>query len=102
MLSAVALHIISIIIVMVPSFGVYFSMTGIVNFADTLVIVTLVHVSSGLLAAIFGILLVGSWHLKADLQNCFRKKNVMDVTFVLWSLAIVLGIFLYLSIIQAF
>ena len=102
MLSAVALHIISIIIVMVPSFGVYFSMTGLLNFADTLMIVTLFHVSSGLLAAMFGIWLVSSWHLKTDLQNCFRKKLVMDVTFALWTIAIVLGIFLYLAIIQAF
>ncbi len=102
MLSAVTLHLISIIIVMVPSFGIFFSMTGTVNFADPLVIVTLVHVSSGLLAALFGIWLVSSWHLKADLQTCFRKKRVMDVTITLWSIAIVLGIILYLAIIQAF
>jgi len=73
-----------------------------VNYADTLVIVTLVHVSAGLLAALLGIWLVGSWHLKADLQPCFRKKRVMDAAFILWSLAIVLGIYLYLAIIQAF
>jgi hypothetical protein len=49
MLSAVALHIISIVIVMVPSFGAFFSIPGSINFADTVVIVTLVHVSAGLL-----------------------------------------------------
>ena len=100
MLSALVLHIISIMVVMVPSFGAFFSMSGTVNFADTLVIVTLVHVSAGLLAAVLGIWLVSSWHLKADLQTCFGKKRVMDITFVLWSLAIVLGIALYLTIIQ--
>jgi hypothetical protein len=102
MLSAVALHVISIIVVMVPSFGSFFSMPDLINFADTLVIVTFIHVSSGLLAAILGIWLVSSWHLKTELQNCFRKKRVMDVTFTLWTLAIVLGIILYLAIIQAF
>lgn len=102
MLSAVVLHIISIMVVMVPSFGAFFSMPGTVNFVDTLVIVTLIHVSAGLLAAVLGFWLVSSWHLKADLQTCFRKKRIMDITFVLWLLAIVLGIVLYLTIIQAF
>jgi uncharacterized membrane protein YozB (DUF420 family) len=77
-------------------------MPDLINFADTLVIVTFIHVSSGLLAAMLGIWLVSSWHLKTELQNCFRKKRVMDVTFTLWSLSIVLGIILYLAIIQAF
>ena len=102
MLSAVVLHVISIMVVMVPSFGAFFSMSGTVNFADILVSVTLIHVSAGLIAAVLGFWLVGSWHLKADLQTCFRNKRIMDVTFVLWSLAIVLGIALYLAIIQAF
>ena len=56
MLSAVVLHIISIMVVMVPSFGAFFSMSGTVNFADILVIVTLIHVSAGLIAAVPGIL----------------------------------------------
>jgi hypothetical protein len=45
---------------------------------------------------------VSSWHFKTDLQTCFRKKRIMDITFILWSLAIVLGITLYLAIIQTF
>ena len=87
---------------MVPSFGVFFAVPGSVNFADTLVIVTFVHVTAGLLAALLGVWLVSSWHLQADLKPCFRKKRVMDFTIVLWSLAIVLGIVLYLAIIQHF
>jgi uncharacterized membrane protein YozB (DUF420 family) len=102
MLSAVVLHIISIMVVMVPSFGAFFSMSSTVNFADTLVIVTLIHVSAGLLAAVLGLWLVSSWHFKTNLQTCFRKKRIMDITFVLWLLTIVLGIVLYLRIIQAF
>jgi hypothetical protein len=102
MLSAVVLHIISIMVVMVPSFGAFFSMSSTVNFSDTLVIVTLIHVSAGLLAAVLGLWLVSSWHFKTNLQTCFRKKRIMDITFVLWLLTIVLGIVLYLRIIQAF
>jgi hypothetical protein len=99
MLSAVVLHIVSILVVMVPSFWAFFGVPSSVNFADAVVIMTLVHVFAGLLAAFLGVWLVSSWHLKTDLQTCFKKKRVMDATFVLWSLAIVLGIGLYLTII---
>ena len=102
MLSAVLLHIVSIVVVMVPSLRAFFAIPGSVNFADTVVIVTFVHVTAGLLAALLGVWLVSSWHLQADLKPCFRKKRVMDFTIVLWSLAIVLGIVLYLAIIQHF
>jgi uncharacterized membrane protein YozB (DUF420 family) len=98
MLSAVVLHTVSILAVMIPSFAAFVG-PGSVNFADTLVILTFVHVSAGLVAALLGVWLVGSWHLKVDMQGCFRKKRVMDITLTLWTLTIVLGIFLYLVIV---
>jgi hypothetical protein len=100
MLSAVVLHIISILVVMVPSFAAFFGDLSLVNFADIFVITTLIHVSAGLLAALLGIWLVSSWHLQTNLQTCFKKKRVMDVTLILWLLAIVLGVVLYSAIIQ--
>jgi len=100
MLSAVVLHILSILVVMVPSFAAYFGDPSSVNFADILVITTLIHVSAGLLAALLGVWLVSSWHLQVSMQTCFRKKRVMDVTLGLWLLAIFLGVVLYLAIIQ--
>jgi uncharacterized membrane protein YozB (DUF420 family) len=100
MLSALALHIVAILFVMVPSLAAFFSVPSAVNFADILVIVTLVHVSAGLLAALLGVWLVGSWHFQESLQTCFRKKRVMDVTLSLWLLAIALGLVLYLAIMQ--
>ena len=100
MLSALALHIVAILFVMVPSLVAFLSVPSSVNFADILVIVTLVHVSAGLLAAMLGVWLVGSWHLQESLQSCFRKKRVMDVTLSLWLLAIALGLVLYLVIMK--
>ena len=44
MLSAVVLHIISILAVMIPSFALFFAEPILINFADSLVIVTLAHV----------------------------------------------------------
>ena len=46
MLSAVAFHIVAIIVIMVPSFGALFSAPSAVNFADALIIATLIHVSA--------------------------------------------------------
>jgi uncharacterized membrane protein YozB (DUF420 family) len=100
MLSALGLHIVAILFVMVSSLAAFFSVPSSVNFADILVIVTLVHVSAGLLAGLLGVWLVGSWHLQESLQTCFRKKRVMDVTLSLWLLAIALGLALYLAIMQ--
>jgi len=98
MFSAVILHIISILAVMVRSFAAFIG-PGLVNFSDVLVMMALIHVSSGLVVALLGVWLVGSWHLKVDIQGCFRKKRVMDVTLILWMLTIALGIFLYLVIV---
>lgn len=95
MLFAVVLHILSILVVMVPSFAVFLGYSSSVNFADLLVIKMLIHVSAGLLAALLGVWLVSSWHLQVSLQTCFKKKRVMDVTLGLWLLAIFLGVVLY-------
>ncbi len=101
MLVAVALHIVGVLVVMVPSFGLFFGF-GSINLADGITVITLVHAFAGVAAALLGVWLVGSWHLKTDLQGCFRKKRLMDVTSGLWMLAIVLGIVIYLKIIGAF
>jgi uncharacterized membrane protein YozB (DUF420 family) len=100
MLSALLLHILTVLLVMIPSFGVFFSDVSMLNFADTLVIATLIHVSAGLSAVLLGIWIVGSWHLQASVATCIRKKRFMDLTLSLWFLAIFLGIILYWAIIQ--
>ena len=101
MLSAVAFHIVAILVIMVPSFGALFSDPSAVNFADAFIIATLIHVSAGLLAVLLGIWLVSSWHLQSNFDTCFKKKRVMDATISLWLLAIALGVVFYLVIIQA-
>jgi uncharacterized membrane protein YozB (DUF420 family) len=99
MLSAVILHIISIFAVMVPSFAEFYAMPSLIDYADVFVILTLVHVVSGVISAVLGVWIVGSWHLQKDIKPCFRKKRIMDVTVTLWLLALLLGIVLYLKII---
>lgn len=100
MFSAVVLHIVSILAVMIPSFTAFFAAPSLIDYADAFVLITLIHVITGTTAAILGVWLVGVWHLQKNLQPCFRRKRVMDITIILWMLSIFIGIFLYLKIAQ--
>jgi uncharacterized membrane protein YozB (DUF420 family) len=102
MLSAVVLHAILVLTWMLPSFRSFFTAPGSINFADTIVIVVLVHAFAGIAALVLGVWLVGSWRLKADLKTCFAKKKIMRVTLPLWLIALFLGIILYLKVLQLF
>jgi uncharacterized membrane protein YozB (DUF420 family) len=99
MLSAVMLHIISILAVMIPSFAAFFGGSGLVDYADVYVVLTLIHVATGVTSALLGVWLVSSWHLKVNMQTCFKRKRFMDVTMGLWSSAIIIGIVLFLKVI---
>jgi uncharacterized membrane protein YozB (DUF420 family) len=102
MLTAVVLHITVILAWMIPSFISFFSAPGSINLADMIVLTTLVHAFMGIAAGLLGIWLVASWRLRKDMKTCFAKKNIMRVTITLWIIAVVLGIILYLKIIQLF
>ncbi len=58
-------------------------------------IVTLSHTAIGAVAVLLGISLVAVWHLQSTSKDCFRRKNWMRVTIVLWMFALVLGFLLY-------
>ena len=102
MLTAVVLHTVMILAWMIPSFSSFFSSPSSTNLADIIVVTTLVHAFMGIAADILGIWLVASWRLQADMKTCFAKKRIMRVTLTLWLIALVLGIILYLKIIQLF
>jgi uncharacterized membrane protein YozB (DUF420 family) len=101
MLTAVLLHATIVFAWMLPSFNLFVS-PGSINLADTITVIILVHAFSGISSIILGIWLVGSWRLRANIKTCFAKKNVMRVTITLWLTALVIGIYLYLIIIQIF
>jgi uncharacterized membrane protein YozB (DUF420 family) len=101
MLSAVVLHIISILTVMIPSATAFFGAPGSMDYTDIFVIITSIHITAGFTAALLGVWLVSSWHLQKNMQTCFKKKKFMDATMVLWLSAITIGIILYLKIIAA-
>ena len=98
MLTAVALHLIVIFLVMLPSF-----VSGIIPYAsrnavDPILLIGIVHAVLGTTAAALGVWIVGSWRLRQSLQFCIPKKRIMLATLTPWVIAIILGILLYLRL----
>lgn len=58
-------------------------------------VVTMAHASLGAIAEALAILVVVSWRLRSSTQYCVRKRKVMQVTLVLWLIALFSGILLY-------
>ena len=90
MLTAVVLHTISIVAVMVPSFSV---ITGDFTFFS---LIAYVHGTAGASAEVFAVWILVTWHLRTSIQYCAPKKRIMLLALSLWLTAIVLGILLYL------
>jgi uncharacterized membrane protein YozB (DUF420 family) len=93
MSAAVLIHLISILVVMVPSFGaIVFFETGLSTY---IVVLSIVHGLLGLSAFILGLWLVAFWRFRQSPQKCFTKKKAMRLTIILWITAIILGAILY-------
>lgn len=63
--------------------------------SDAVSLVIFAHAILGVTTMILGLWLVGSWHLQSAIQSCAPKKKVMWVTVVLWLVALLLGVLLY-------
>lgn len=93
---AVILHVLSLLLVMGPSFseGYDFFMTAT---SELGVQTTWIHAIPGAIAMILGIILVGTWALRSsDITTCSRRKRLMDVTVLLWLISLVFGIATYI------
>lgn len=93
MVSCVALHMVSVIIIMVPSFAaISFTPTGL---PTIIVALSAIHTFFGLAALILGLWLSAAWRFRQSLEYCMPKKRLMLVTFAVWLIAISLGTTLY-------
>ena len=97
---AVVLHLAMIFSWMIASFVMFFSATPL-NLGNILQVAALVHVGLGAFAVSAGIWLVGSWRLRADVQECFGRRRLMLTTIVVWSGAVLLGILLYAVLVSS-
>jgi len=94
MLVAVVLHLISVLVVMIPS---YLSLLPQVSqsIMSAPVVTILVHGVIGILTVALAIWIVASWRLRQSLKYCIPKKKAMRVTLILWVITIILAILLY-------
>jgi len=94
MLVALVLHIISVLVVMIPS---YLSLLPQVSqsIMSAPVVTILVHGVIGSLTVALAIWIVASWRLRQSLKYCMPKKKAMRVTLILWVITIILAILLY-------
>lgn len=96
MSASLILHLITIFAIMTPSFALAVVPDYIVPQPfEVTSLVGLFHGVAGIIAAVLGVWLVAAWHFQSDLKPCFRKKQVMRATIVIWIVALILGIALY-------
>lgn len=93
---AVILHLISFFTVMLPSFNV--SYDYFVTATSDLGVQTMwIHMIPGSVSMILGIFLVIAWVLRpANIAACSKRKKIMDITTLLWSISLIFGITSYI------
>jgi hypothetical protein len=96
MFTAVILHVIMILAVMLPSLVLGVIPLILTNTSIVVTIVAPLHGIMGIIAAVLGVWIVASWRLRASLRYCIPKKKLMLLTLTLWLIALLLGILLYL------
>jgi uncharacterized membrane protein YozB (DUF420 family) len=97
MLVALVLHSISIGAIMLPSF-----VSGIIPFIasapiDAIMVLSIVHAITGIVAPVLAIWIVASWRLQRSMEHCMPKKIWMKSTFAVWLIALLSGFVMYLS-----
>lgn len=96
MTSAVLLHTLTIFLVMIPSFVLYFDI--LLKRAFSLgVIITWIHAIVGIAVEVVGIILVLQWRFRSPSKmTCAKRKWIMRPLFMFWTLALILGIVFYI------
>ena len=94
---AIILHLIFFFIVMLPSLS-----TGFEFFTTSISLLGVqsmwVHAIPGAIAIILGLYIVITCISKIqNISNCFKKKRLMDITFIVWLISIVFGIVTYMD-----
>ena len=94
MSTALVLHLVSIAVVMIPSL---MGLRGLFENPTTrLALVILLHSLLGIAVLVIGVWLVVAWAVSPrKVAACYKRKRMMDITLILWLVALTLGIFTY-------
>ena len=97
MVCSIVLHTISALVIMVPSL---LSLDGALSDLSThLSLLVVTHTVVGSIVEMLGVFLVAAWiSNRTKVDNCFRRKHVMEATIVLWVLEFVLGVYVYMTL----
>jgi uncharacterized membrane protein YozB (DUF420 family) len=93
----IVLNTISIFAIMVPSL---LSLDGLISGLSTrLSLLVATHAVLGSAVEILGVLLVVEWVFnRTRIDNCFQRKYLMLATILLWTLEIILGVYVYMTL----
>jgi len=93
MFVGVVMNIVSFILIMGPSIlGFEIIITQPLN---EISLIAIAHGIIGGIALISGAILAFSWHLQTSFKTCLKRKRVMKPTIILWTVALLFGIWLY-------
>jgi uncharacterized membrane protein YozB (DUF420 family) len=91
---AIALNTISVLLIMVPS--LLSKQILLEDLTTRFALVTVSHAILGSITEILGIYLLAKWIMnRHDLKTCFRNKRTMRVTFFLWAVELITGVYIY-------
>jgi hypothetical protein len=94
MFIAVVFNIVSFALVMGPSIlGFEIIVVQPLSYVS---VIAVVHGVVGGIALISGGVLAFSWRLQRSFKNCLKRKRIMKPTIILWIVALVFGIWLYI------
>ena len=91
---ALALNLVTVISVMIPVFSGSFSIISGLSFLESMIV--WLPAVFGIVAIILGFVIVGSWisHPLGEL-GCSKTWRLMIPTFLIWALALVLGLIIH-------
>ena len=95
MLVAVVVQFFSFLFIMGPAFIIIFE-NGLSQRPVLLSMATLIHAGLGGASLTAGIWIASSWHLQTSIEKCIKRKFIMRYLIVIWILALILGITLYM------
>ena len=92
---AIALNLATVFSVMVPTFGT--SLTAIAALPILQATVVWIHVATGIAAIAMGLVIIVSWvtHPLGEL-GCAKTWKLMIPTFIIWAVALVLGLIIHI------
>ncbi len=96
MSTALILHLIMVVFIMIPSFVFAVIPEYIVPTPLTATsVVALIHGILGSVALLLGTWIVASWWFRKNIQGCISRKKIMLKILTVWVFSLVIGIILY-------